>query len=245
FVTTKKTILRGQLLGYHKDMGLSVEVVANELFDPDNTPITLKVADDGSFEGELPINKPQIMLILAAGSELYTFVVPGEEQEIYVDLRKKSRRHARHRADKEPNDSEFIYTSGRFSPSDIKTIFADTKNDNDYTAFLKATANMSPQTYKQYVLDDMKRELEKIPDDISPTVKRFAEVIIRGEGFVRLVFYGSIQEAAYYWATESTAPKKAGYKAPKPSLEYYSFLKDLLTDDLVFTDYYKHFVKAL
>ncbi|GHT22176.1 hypothetical protein AGMMS4957_12030 [Bacteroidia bacterium] len=100
FISTKKTTLRGQLLGYHKEMGLSVTVFANELFAPDNNSTTLKVADDGSFEGELPINKPQMTLIFAAGSELYTFVVPGEEQEIYVDLRKKSRHEARLRPTK-------------------------------------------------------------------------------------------------------------------------------------------------
>lgn len=236
FISTKKTILRGQLLGYHKEMGLSMEVYANELFAPDNNSTTLEVADDGSFEGELPINKPQMTLIFAAGSELYTFVVPGEEQEIYVDLRKKSRREARHRLDKEPSDSAFIYTSGIFSPSDTKTIFADTKNFDVYMAFLEATANMSPQAYKQYVLDDMKQKLEKIPDALSPTVKRFAEIITRSEGLVRLMSYD---------ATKNIDPKKAGYKPPKPSLEYYSFLKDLLTDDMVFTDYYKPFVKHL
>ncbi|GHT65882.1 hypothetical protein FACS189452_00800 [Bacteroidia bacterium] len=249
FIAAQKTTLRGQLLGYHKDMGLSVEVYANELFASDDNPITLKVADDGSFEGELPINRPQITSISAAGLELYTFLVPGEEQEIYIDLRKKSRREARHRPDKDPSDSAYIYTSGIFSPTEMDEILApmnSIRKWDSYEAFVNTISNMPPQEYRQYLMDGwLQQNLAKTPANLSPNAKHLSELSARLDALIRLLQYEDMQKIAYQMAHEHEKPAKAGYKPTQPPLEYYSFLKDLVTDDMVFTEYYKYFVKYL
>lgn len=203
--------------------------------------IKLPIAADGSFSGEIPVDRPQLVNF----SEGAVFLSPGDSLEVVIDLRKASRSQSRYRADKTPGDSLYRYAL----PPVLYVSMADAKEvgrrlfDFDHR-FISRIADMNRDELKAYLLGELGAQLEELKQSQQPeNVKMLreqsmkAEVVALLQDADRLLYYA-------YLAAHNEVRDTASAK-PAPGAEYYSFLKDLLGNELSYTATYPQLLSDL
>ena len=226
------TQVSGQLSGYVNGMGPKIiTIYTTNIINGERVETELPVSDDGTFSGEVLPGMPGIVYSSLGN----LFLVPGQDMKIFVDLKKRSRVESRYRTDKEPADSINTYVSGYFSGSELNKINQATIGMFDYQQMMKDVVNMSPDEFKQYLLNIMNRQLNEINQkDYSINTQVIAENNIKLATFTFLIRYESIITDAYMQANNIKREDMAtvAFKAEKPDDDYYSFLKGQLTDNM-------------
>jgi thiol-disulfide isomerase/thioredoxin len=208
----------------------------------------LPVAADGSFDGEIIANMPQMLHLSVGHRSIGVFVVPQEPQEIYIDLRKISRLEARLRKDKNPRDSTYVYTSGKYvDAKNLKKELTSFDGVMNNDSFLKKILNMPPQEYKDFLLDAMRRKQGALPANLPFNVDLLSKANIRLAIFNRIMGYERYQKLAYMQANDLnvTRYEKSGFTPAVPDLAYYSFLEDVIGNDMMYFSDFKQVVVRL
>jgi thiol-disulfide isomerase/thioredoxin len=245
--SNETTKLKGKLLGYNKALGEATITIYGSSFFGD-AQSTLPVADDGSFAGEVAVNMAVVTGVGISIGELisfsfYTMLAPQQEQELYYDLRRKSRLQARLRNDKQPSDSNFVATtSPYFSPKELDGILKNAWLEYKKN-FVKGALGLPPDKYKDYVLSALEQKLAALPDDLSANVRQKTISELRSDAAVMFLTYTKVQErAAKIAAKDKTAAATAAKPAAAPNAEYYASLKEFLGNE---TAYQRNVANAL
>ncbi|MDR2424101.1 MAG: TlpA family protein disulfide reductase [Prevotellaceae bacterium] len=245
----KKTRITGKISGYREDLGISTNLyLSNLMASNDETSINLPIAADGTFSGEVSgfaLSTVSNSVLTGRYPLSSQILIPGETQEIFIDLKKKNRREARYRTDKEPGDSAYIFISSEyFSQEDIKTINSQKGKYFDYESVLEKRKDMTPDEYKAWVLEQLKQTVEKLPSGLSDNGKLFCVNTLKFNAIQLLFAYNNIKSYAYKEANKDNknAPE---YKPEKLDDSYYSFLGELLDDYMAYLGNYSYTVEDL
>jgi len=221
----------GRMFGYANDMTPNeVTIYASNILDGERIEVKLPIAEDGSFSGEITPGMAGIVYSTPG----YLFLVPGQEVKIYTDLKKRSRYQSRYRTDKEPGDSIFTYVSGCFTSVELNAISQSTLNLFDYQKLMQETVNMNPDQFKQHILDVVNLKIAELGQK-----KYSAKTLMMMESFVKfrtcliLMQYESFINSAYMQLNNIKREDRdtVTFKAPKPDVGYYSFLKDMFCNE--------------
>ncbi|MDR1865270.1 MAG: TlpA family protein disulfide reductase [Bacteroidales bacterium] len=239
---TEKTLLSGRFLGYIEGMDVNVDVLADELFIQKQSIVELPVAGDGSFSGEIPVRIPGIVNTSAGN----IFLVPGKSQEIYIDLKKKSRYMSRYRTDREAGDSLYIRTSGEYmNQSELNALMKKTQELFDFDTLANEVADMPPDAYREYLLGILRRELERIPETgMSANARILLACSMKFRALVLLLQYEAV--LGYVHAGNSGEKNaKPEWKPEKPGMAYYSFLSETMDQHLSYLPNYSFLAGVL
>ena len=225
----------GRMLGYVGGMiPNEITIYANNIINGEQIETKLPFAEDGSFSGEISPGLPGIYF----SSIGPLFLIPGKELKIYTDLKKQSRYQSRYRTDKDPGDSIFTYITGScFTNSELGNIRKTRSNLFDYQKMMQETVNMSPNEFKQHLLSNMSVKFDELKQkSYSANMQMMMENAIKLGTFSLLMQYEAFINAAYIQVNNIKREDrdKVTFKAEKPGIEYYSFLKDELNDYMSF-----------
>ena len=244
--STQPAVVSGRMIGYVENFDRSsITLRTTDIISGDAIEVELPIASDGSFSGEIAIG----LGCFVSFSEGLLFLIPGHETKLYIDLKKRSRLQSRYRPDKEPGDSVYTYVSGSyFTFSEQTAINQSTDNLFDFPKLLEETVNMNPEAYKRHLLGIMEAKLDELKQTAYP-----ANVQMMIANNVRLSVYSFMLDYEYIinWAymevndIKHEDMSKVTFKAEKPELSYYSFLKDALNDYMCYLPSYAYFIQLL
>jgi thiol-disulfide isomerase/thioredoxin len=229
----------GKLFGYVKgENPKTVSIYYTGLLNAEPLTTELPVAEDGSFSGEIAIGFPSI-----AGSSLGSlFLTPGKELKVFTDLKKKNRYESKLRTDKEPGDSVYQYFEG--SPltfAELRAIEKTEKAVTDYDRFFDYVKGMKPGEYKNYLLGILKEKTEKINQSNHPdNIKRLMKCNAKLEIMSLLLAYES-----FATKTQTTGKTGTDLAPEKPGTDYYSFLSEIITDEMSYSAHYAMFISII
>jgi thiol-disulfide isomerase/thioredoxin len=178
------TRISGQLLGFVRELKPDAEMSlrVRNMVTAEEINVTMPVADDGSFSGEVIVPQPSLtalvsnirLVLLPIRAEL--FIVPGEDVNVLVDLRKMNRLGSRYRTDKTPEDTIYTYPSGSYLTAQDQHALANAPRTYSYKAVANSTAGMNPRQYTDFVLNLMNDKLSQIRQaGYSPSVQTVVE----------------------------------------------------------------------
>lgn len=245
--SSQPAVVSGKLLGYKKEMGSkSIEFYEiNQIFKTGEDG-KLPVADDGSFNGSVFTGFP---IIASSNSFGNVFLVPGEEINVYVDLKKKSRFESRYRTDKEPSDSNYVYIeNSMLSIDDYKAFDNITKDLFNYEKAFKDIPGMNPDQYRNYITEIYNKKLAEVTHSgVSKNAQTIISVAIKGVFANLFLQYEELSKEAYYQVNNISWKErgKANYKPEKPGIEYYTVLGNILNDSMVYHPLYGDVVFSL
>jgi thiol-disulfide isomerase/thioredoxin len=217
--------ISGKIYGHVK--GESPEILSIYYVNLANTEAMtaeLPIADDGSFSGEVAVGFPSIV----ESSLGALFLTPGKELKVFIDLKKRSRYESKFRPDKEPGDSVYQYFEGSpLSFADLEAIEKTERLIADYGYFFDYVKEMKPDKYKNYLLGILKERLEEVEQsNESDNVKRLMKSSLRLEAMNLLLAY------------ESFASQENTTKNRIIGEDYYSFLSEVITDEMLYFPYF-------
>lgn len=227
--STKPAKVSGKLLGYSADLGIKTILVNTyNILTGDKIEVEFPLSRDGSFRGELA---PGIGGFVRT-SEGLLFLVPGKESKMYVDLKKRSRFESHYRADKEPGDSAYNYLSeSYFTYAEQNEITQQTIELFDLQLLKEETANMNPEEFKKHVLGIMHKKI----DELKQQAYR-PNMLMMIENYLKMVVCDFLLDVKYINAT---------YIRINPDITYYSFLKDLMNDNMSYHPRYSSLITTI
>ena len=244
-VSLQPVQVSGRMFGYEKDLGTSNVIISvPNIVTGEYKQFELPISDDGSFSGEII---PGIAGIYNS-SIGNLFLVPGQDFNIYVDLKKRNRFESRYRTDKAPGDSIYTYISGFFSGADLTAINQSTREMLDYQKLTIETVNMKPEEFKQHILGIMNKHLETQKQKNYPAnVQLMVENTIKLTTFSFLMQYESFINYAYMQVNEIKPEdrSKVTFKAEKPDNDYYLFFKGQLNDNMAYLPGFRSLITNL
>jgi thiol-disulfide isomerase/thioredoxin len=247
FISNQPARLKGKLIGYQQGM-FSGELTINSA-----NPLTgnyeetrIPIDDEGTFSGEVPLQMPSIVYSRNFGP---LFLVPGKEQEIYVDLKRKSRFESRLRKDKVPADSSFIYSKGFcLTPLETRTVADLNQSFINYGKFFNEVEGLSPADYSQYMIIKLDSATKAIKEGgYTDSQKKLIIASYKINTLQLLFAYSDVMKHAYF--TKNNIPREQWaqnqYKPTTPDEAYYRFLGSLLTDDLAYTPDFPDMINSI
>jgi thiol-disulfide isomerase/thioredoxin len=247
FISNQPAILKGKLIGYQKGM-FSGKLTINSanLLTGSYDEVKIPINADGTFCGEVPLQIPSIVYSRNFGP---LFLVPGKEQEFYVDLKRKSRFESKLRKDKVPADSSFIYSKGFcFTPLETRKVVDLSQSFINYGKFFNEVEGFSPSDYSQYMINKLDSAVKAI--EAGEYTDDQKKLIIAGYkvNTINMLFaYSDIMKHAYF--TKNNIPREqwaqSQYKPATPNEAYYKFLGNLLTDDLAYTSEFSGIISSI
>jgi thiol-disulfide isomerase/thioredoxin len=226
--------ISGRLSGFNKSM-LPYEITFHsaDLVASSFNETKLNVNEDGSFSREVPVNTPSIVYSDRFGP---FFLAPGQQTEIYVDLRKKARYESRYRKDKQPGDSIYVYTSGSpVTPAQITEINQINKNLIDQTSLMEEIAGMSTDAYKEFMIDKWHSAKQQIEaENLNAAQKKILSGMVQFRFLQYLLFYSNYLKQAHFTVNDIPFEewRESDFQIEEPDKDYYSFIQELVTDDL-------------
>ena len=232
---TATATLSGKYLGYVEGYfmdGDKVKVSPARILNGDNADlIELPLAADGTFSGEIPLDRPQ--LVPVNGYKI--FMSPGETYEIIIDLKKRNRTRGRYRTDKEPGDTLNIYTrssDNRFSTIDT-WILNNTEKLYNYETLFPKIADMNCDEFKEYLLGEARTKMEALEHTgYSDNVRTLLEQDIKIDAIGLLLNAPQILNNADAYVNKKELDK--ANQLENPDAGYYSFLKEMIDDRLTY-----------
>jgi len=221
--------LSGRVIGYHKEIMNELVIYNRNLLTSEEYEIKIPISPDGTFNGDAYIDFPRIVQT-SIGSMMLT---PGKETKVVYDMIKKNRIESRLRTDAIPDDRRCVYIDG--SPLNFEDVEAINKSIRiTYRELFEDVVEMKPEQYKKYMLALLKEKTDTIiQKKISLNAKFLAEHSVKLAIFRLLTDYEGFITAAHFNVNRNN-PKPTKLKLDKPSKSYYSFLKELMDDRLVF-----------
>ena len=236
----------GRMLGYVDGIipNNEITVYATDIVTGEKIETVFPIAEDGSFGGEITPGLAGIVSSSAGSS----FLTPGKETKVYIDLKKRSRFQSRYRTDKQPGDSVYTYVSGGFTGAELEVINQSSRGLFDYMTLMQETVNMNPEEFKQHILGMMNGKLDELKQKAcSVNTQMMIENTIRMEFYYLLLNYEGFINSAYMQVNNIKREDrdKVTFKAEKPDAAYYSFLKNGLNDNMSFLPMYSYLIETL
>jgi thiol-disulfide isomerase/thioredoxin len=208
----------------------------------DRQQIKLPIAADGSFSGEVPLDRPQIVTI----NNERLFLTPGESHEVYIDLKKICRNRGRYRTDKEPGDSLYMYV--RSSAQHLSTLDVKALNKAnrlyDLEKLLPAIANMNRDQFKEYILAEIRTKTKALKQaGYSENICTLIEQDMKVDAFELLLNADRVLQYASSVVNKTKIDNEQ--KTEAPPIESYTFLKELLDDRLAYSENYPSIVAQM
>ena len=235
----------GCLLGYVNGFEPSkITIYTTNVINGERNETEIPISDDGSFSGEVIPGMPGFVYSSIGNM----FLVPGQDFNIYIDLKKRSRFESRYRTDKDPNDSIYTYTSGYFSGSELNIINQATRGLFDYQKLMQETLNMSPEEYKQHILSIMNKQIDGLKQKNYPAnTQLMVENNIKLTVFSFLLQYENFMRSAYITENKIKPEDRNNitFTPEKPGDDYYSFLKGQISDNMSFQPNFSYITSLL
>lgn len=237
--STKPAKVSGKLLGYSEDLGIKkITAYSTNIITGENIEVEFPVSADGSFSGEIT---PGIGGFVTT-SEGSMFLVPGKESSLIVDLKKRSRFQSRNRPDKQSGDSLSTYLSGSYftisEQNEINRLASTVFNNQQ---LMQEVVYMKPEEYKKHLLGLMNKRLDEIKQEsYRPNMLTMIENNIKLRVCLLLFQYESFMKSAYISVNNIKRENMdtVSYTAIKPEVTYYTFLKELLNDNMSYLQMY-------
>ncbi|MGF1637702.1 MAG: TlpA family protein disulfide reductase [Cyclobacteriaceae bacterium] len=239
--------LKGKMKGYEKYMDFSkVEVYHTNVFTSESEPVEIPIQEDGSFTGEINVGLPSLVASRNLG---YVFLTPGQEIEVNIDLRRKSRFESRYRRDKEPEDSLYISLSDYGSLAYYRDAeMAINGSLHDYDAFFKDLADVGSQEYRQYFIDKAEANLNALkeknyPENLQMLLEEKINVWLSG----LLLNYKGFATEAYFRSREIARENREGhsFEPETPDAEYYSYLNNWLNERAAYHHEFSYLLSSI
>lgn len=230
--SNQAALIKGKMMGYEKYMDFSkVEIHPINMLTANRLPMEFSIGEDGSFNGEVNIGVPSLVSSRNFG---YLFLTPGQQLEVNIDLKRKSRFESRYRTDKEPDDSLYVFLSDYGYSKTYGDLERSLSRElYDYNTFFTDLANTGPQEFKEYFVTLAESQLrglehQNYPENLQILLEQKIKVWLSA----MLLQYEIFAAEAYYREKEIPYEKRAEHSfAPEtPDISYYSFLQDWLTD---------------
>jgi len=235
----------GRILGYVDGMASNkIMVYITNIITGERDAIEFIVSDDGSFSGEVTPGMPGFY----SSSYGNLFLVPGQDIQIYLDLKKRTRFKSHYRTDKEPEDSFFTYLSGYFTKTELDSINFAARGMNVSEKLMKEIVNMKPDEYKQHILSIMNTQINKIrQNNYPPNVLLMAENTIKLSAFSYLMSYENMIRNANIQINDIKQEDRNNitFKSEKPDYSYYGFLKGQITDNMAYLPGFNSLIASL
>lgn len=239
--------ISGKLHGFKKAMmPYDITFYTFDLISGDYLDTKLTVKEDGTFGGDIPVNTPSIIYTDKLGT---LFLEPGKDITIDADLRMKTRFESRYRTDKEPEDSIYVFTSGSsITPAQLAEIDNKLEELFDQDAFINEITGMNPDDYKKHLLDKWQATQKQIETiNMRAPQKNLLSVVAKSKHLHYLMFYFNYLMEAHMTANNIPREKwgETDFRIENPGPDYYSFINDMVTDDLSYDREFPNLVRSI
>mgnify|MGYP000800959956 FL=1 len=243
-----KTVIKGQILGYKPEYGVTLRYYDSPWFFMYFTGKDLKIAEDGTFRYETEVLLPSGATLWISRSKIELFLVPGGELDVTINLPEifysQSRLLSRKRDG--VTDSR-VWFEGDYAGLNTELLrFGEMKSLSGADDFYADICGMTPQAYKKYLFrhyEDMQKKLVK-NKDMSQACRTYIRANLDMNLFSLIYNYKS---------NLSYAPMLSGRKGVKRAdmtVDSTSYFKEILQLDILHTpeqkyyNYYTDFVKT-
>lgn len=162
-----KATLKGKLLDFRPNMGISAQLLAWDNIKADYIQVSPDIQPDGSFMQEvmLACTTPCSMSI-GIGTVKF-FLEPGKTTELYVNMRELSRLHSKYHSNSKPY-GEVAYVNGPLQTvtQELNRQWSDINIQSKLYNDLNAFADKDINSTKAYILktsDEMQIAIDKLP----------------------------------------------------------------------------------
>lgn len=164
-----KTVIKGQILGYKPEYGVTLRYYDSPWFFMYFTGKDLKIAEDGTFRYETEVLLPSGATLWISRSKIELFLVPGGELDVTINLPEifysQSRLLSRKRDGVTDN---CVWFEGDYAGLNTELLrFGEMKSLSGADDFYADICGMTPQAYKKYLFrhyEDMQKKLVKNKD---------------------------------------------------------------------------------
>ena len=243
-----KTVIKGQILGYKPEYGVTLRYYDSPWFFMYFTGKDLKIAEDGTFRYETEVLLPSGATLWISRSKIELFLVPGGELDVTINLPEifysQSRLLSRKRDGVTDN---CVWFEGDYAGLNTELLrFGEMKSLSGTDDFYADICGMTPQAYKKYLFrhyEDMQKKLVK-NKDMSQACRTYIRANLDMNLFSLIYNYKS---------NLSYAPMLSGRKGVKRAdmtVDSTSYFKEILQLDILHTpeqkyyNYYTDFVKT-
>ena len=243
-----KTVIKGQILGYKPEYGVTLRYYDSPWFFMYFTGKDLKIAEDGTFRYETEVLLPSGATLWISRSKIELFLVPGGELDVTINLPEifysQSRLLSRKRDGVTDN---CVWFEGDYAGLNTELLrFGEMKSLSGADDFYADICGMTPQAYKKYLFghyEDVQKKLVK-NKDMSQACRTYIRANLDMNLFSLIYNYKS---------NLSYAPMFSGRKGVKRAdmtVDSTSYFKEILQLDILHTpeqkyyNYYTDFVKT-
>lgn len=225
-----KATLKGRLLEFKPNMGLSPTAILCESAKGQQTELQLQIQPDGSFCCETKVaGITPCYLYMSGGPAISFFLEAGKETELFVNLRELTRRQSRfHQAEKPYG--ELVYVNGPLATT-TQELNRERQQQEMHALSTQAVsdcAGMTLEAFKEHV-ERLAKEAETNLDKMacSPATRQLLSINNRLEMLVVL------RNAGYYL---TTAALNAGKISKAEANDYYRRLMRQIPDNFIPAD---------
>jgi thiol-disulfide isomerase/thioredoxin len=226
----------GQLHGFNKSlMPYEITFYSSNLITGGQQKTKLTVEEDGTFGGDVAVNHPSVVYTDQFGS---LFLTPGKKVKLFVDLKKKARFESRHRNDKQPGDSLYIYTEGSpITAAQLTEVTNMMNNLLDQEAITLEVADMTADEFKNYMINKWNSTKEQIEaGDLNTSQQKVLSSMLQNQILIHLMNYEGFLKQAHFVANDIPFQQwtEIDFQVEKPGEDFYSFIPEFVHDNLTY-----------
>ncbi|KAA6321132.1 Thiol-disulfide oxidoreductase ResA [termite gut metagenome] len=168
---------KGQILGYQKGMPIELNVAVRNLIDYDPTDIVLRLNEDGTFSGEIPVYTSHVAVVRYAGKGFDCFLAPCETTSLTINPYEIFRTQSRLRKEEKPYGKPVYYGGYLASLSQelvvVKPQLPSIGDENFAEQLLNDLNGKNEEEVKEYFLTKHREKTELIAGlAVSPACKQ-------------------------------------------------------------------------
>jgi thiol-disulfide isomerase/thioredoxin len=225
--------LSGKIIGYRKEVMSEITVLDHDMLTAEDREIAIPLNEDGTFSSEIHVGLPHIVQT-SLGS---VFLTPGRETGIVYDLVKRSRIQSRLRTDGSPVENHYVYLEGSPMTYDEIEAVNDAGRVN-YNEMFSDVVDLKPDSYKEYMLEISREKIRAVNRTTAN-----ANVQLLSEKNAKLAAYSLLMDyEGFVSAARSHVGQVKGkinrQRLEKPAKSYYSFVRELTDNRMVYTSNY-------
>lgn len=222
----------GYIKGYTARAGTKTGTIyVNNVFTGNQDSYLVKIADDGRFSVQFPINHPQSVFVRLAGTNALVFVEPGKETFQVIDK----------------DTSLFMGDCARIN-TDLKAL-EKTASYDDYQKLTKTILETSPEAYKKACLEIKDKQMQALSamaqkQSISPKALQIKKLDVEFLAYQQILTYEMFRESA---KRSKSQPKNKTAQDDKLEASYYDFITPSILNNQtgVISSNYSSFINYL
>lgn len=221
-------VIKGRFLGYRPEMKHTVQMFVNNPVTNSQSSYSLAVADDGSFEGKVPMIHAMQVLFRTPFYNNYILISPNQETSIYIDLQQLECQNSGRCP-----EEQYMFFAG--ANADINNqinrseVLNFMESYRDYDRLMQDISGMTAMQYKTYQMDKLNEKISELPKfNLTRRAQEYLKMVLQYNNISDLMFARYNLEHAYQRAHNNDMK---GYIIPDFDETYYSFLKDSPIND--------------